>query len=130
VGEHTSAAPQKIEDPQIVQRPFAQEVRITNAILCVRDDFLGENFHDKIAAIRKPKGCARHFECEAHNALGLGVECEAVQKFGDGHDALLAVQAGAQIVSLSHRRLMKSRLIGRAAADDERSLRLIRTLGD
>jgi hypothetical protein len=47
------------------------------AILCVRDDFLGENFDDRIAAIRKPKAYARHLECDAHNALGLGVECEA-----------------------------------------------------
>jgi hypothetical protein len=38
------------------------------------DDFLGDYADDGVRSIRKPKGCNRRFERDAHDALSLGVE--------------------------------------------------------
>src|SRR5262249_5468598 len=63
------------------------------------DDSLGDDFVGEIAAVRKPKGYASHFEREAQDALGLGVEFGVVQEWGDRHGRPLVVQAGARPVS-------------------------------
>ena len=34
----------------------------------------------------KLKSCASHFECDAHDLVGLGIEFGTVQKLRDGHD--------------------------------------------
>src|SRR5262249_32687436 len=49
------------------------------------DDALGDDFVGEIAAVGKPKGYASHFECDAHDALGLKVEFGAVQEWGNRH---------------------------------------------
>src|SRR5262249_27184202 len=63
------------------------------------DDSLGDDFVGEIAAVRKPKGYASHFEREAQDALGLGVEFGVVQEWGDRHGRPLVVQAGARLIS-------------------------------
>jgi hypothetical protein len=55
----------------------------------------------------KPKGYASHFECDAHDPLGLGVEFESVQEWGNRHDALPHRRERDR--SLSHRRLAQGR---------------------
>src|SRR4030081_212965 len=63
-------------------------MRIANAFFRERDDFLSEDFDGGVGSIRKPEGCARHLECEAHDAPSLGVEVGAIQIWGDGHNTL------------------------------------------
>jgi hypothetical protein len=36
--------------------------------------------------VGKLKSCAGHFECDAHDLLGLGIEFGTVQKLRDGHN--------------------------------------------
>jgi hypothetical protein len=63
---------------KIVQRPLAKHVRVSLAFFRQFDDFLGDYRDDRIVSIRKSEGRTRHFECDAHDALGLGVEFEAI----------------------------------------------------
>src|SRR6266536_5185079 len=83
----------------VIKCPLAQEIRVDHAFLRERNDSLGEYFGDCVGSIRKSEGCPRHFEGNSHNSSSLRIEAVAVQKLGDGHDALLAVQAGARPVS-------------------------------
>jgi hypothetical protein len=81
----------------VVQRLLAESIWIDQAVLCERYDSLGNCFVSDVSSVFKFKGCTRHFVCDAHDAPGLRIESVTVEEFGDRHNALLAVQAGAQI---------------------------------
>src|SRR5262249_8626533 len=70
---------------KFLQDAFTQKIGITLAGLGKFDDALGDDFVGEIAAVGKPKGYASHFECDAHDALGLKIEFGAVQEWGNRH---------------------------------------------
>jgi len=67
---------------KFLQGAFTQQIGIALAGLSKLDDSLGDDFVGEIAAVRKPKGYASHFECDAYDAFGLGVEFGVVQEWG------------------------------------------------
>ena len=40
----------------------------------------------RFALVANLKSCASHFECYAHDPIGLGIEFGTIQKMRDGHD--------------------------------------------
>src|SRR5262249_14490768 len=84
---------------KFLQDAFTQQIGIALAGLGELDDSLGDDFVGEIAAVRKPKGYASHFEREAQDALGLGVGNGVI---GMGAPSSCRRERGR---SLSHRRL-------------------------
>jgi len=66
---------------------FAESIGITLACLRERDDSPGKDCIGVIAPLLF-KGDAGHFERDAHEALGLGVEFMAVKEWRERHGAL------------------------------------------
>jgi hypothetical protein len=62
---------------KFLQDAFTQNIGITLAGLGKFDDPLSDDFVSEIASVCKPKGYASHFECNAHDPRGLGVEADA-----------------------------------------------------
>src|SRR5215831_2798120 len=87
-----------------LQDAFTQQIGIALAGFGEFDDSLGDDFIGEIAAVRKPKGYASHFERDAQDALGLGVEFGVVQEWGDRHGCPSS-RRRERDRSLSHRRL-------------------------
>jgi hypothetical protein len=61
---------------QIVQRSLAKQVRIALAGFRKLDDFVG----DYLIWICQVKSRPRHFECDAHDPLGLKIELVVVKE--------------------------------------------------
>src|SRR5215472_19055272 len=89
---------------KFLQDAFTQKIGITLAGLGKFDDALGDDFGGEITAVGKPKGYASHFECDAHDALGLKVEFGVVQEWGNRHGRPSLCRRERDR-SLSHRRL-------------------------
>src|SRR5262245_55918223 len=89
---------------KFLQDAFTQQIGIALAGFGQFDDSLGDDFIGEIAAVRKPKGYASHFERDAQDALGLGVEFGVVQEWGDPHGRPSS-RRRERDRSLSHRRL-------------------------
>jgi hypothetical protein len=71
---------------KFLQHSLTQKIGIEFAGFCKLDNSFGDSFIDKIALVANLKSCASHFECYAHDPLGLGIEFAIVQKLRDGHD--------------------------------------------
>jgi hypothetical protein len=69
-----------------LQCPLAQKIGIALASLGKFEDSPRDNFVGEIAPVRKPEGHANHFERNAHDARGFGVEPAVVQECRDGHE--------------------------------------------
>jgi hypothetical protein len=52
------------------------------------DDSVGDYRDDRVCSIPKMQGRARHFECDPHDALDLGVDVLTVQVWSNRHAAL------------------------------------------
>src|SRR5262245_34536021 len=89
---------------KFLQDAFTQKVGITLAGLGKFDDALGDDFVGEIAAVRKPKGYASHFERDSQDALDLKVEFGAVQEWGNRHGRPSLCRRERDW-SLGHRRL-------------------------
>jgi hypothetical protein len=76
-----------------LQCGLTQDVGIALAGLRKFDDPLGDYWGKSITAIRKPKGYASRFECDAQDTRRLGVKSFTVQKLSDWH--------GGTVISLS-----------------------------
>jgi hypothetical protein len=63
---------------KFLQHASTYKIGITLAALGKFDDPLGDDFVEEVAPVYKPKGNARHLECDAHDAFGLGIEFMAV----------------------------------------------------
>jgi hypothetical protein len=63
---------------KIAQRQIRKEIGISLAGFRKLDDSLRDYCDDGIVSIRKSKGRECHFQCDAHDALGLGIELLAV----------------------------------------------------
>ena len=63
---------------KLVQNPFAQQIGIALAGFRKLYDPVGDHCDGGVVSIRKAKGSPGHFECDAHNARGLGIKFEAV----------------------------------------------------
>ncbi len=61
---------------------------LCSSLFASLDDFVGDYRDDRVCSIRKMQGRARHFECDPHDALDLGVDVLAVQVWSNGHAAL------------------------------------------
>src|SRR5262249_4191096 len=68
------------------QHTLTQKIGIEFARFCKLDNSFGDSFIDEIALVIKLKSYASHFECGAHDPLGLEIESGTVQKLRDGHD--------------------------------------------
>ncbi len=71
---------------KFAQHRLTQAIRIEFAGFCTLDNSFDDSFTNKITLVAKLKGCASHFECDAHDLLGLGIEFGTVQKLRDWHD--------------------------------------------
>jgi hypothetical protein len=67
---------------------ITQNIGIEFAGSCKFDNFLGDHFIGKIAAVSQSKSKTSHFERETHDASGLGIEFGIAQKLRDRHDDL------------------------------------------
>jgi hypothetical protein len=67
-----------------IQCPITQPIGVALAVFGKLDDALGNYFGDWVRSTY-PKGRARHFKCDPHDALGFIIESEAVQAPGDRH---------------------------------------------
>jgi hypothetical protein len=63
---------------KFLQNAFTQKVGIAFAGSRKFDNSLGDHFVGEVASMRKAKGCATHFERQAHDTRGLGVESDVV----------------------------------------------------
>ena len=64
----------------MLQHRLTQKIGIEFAGFRKLNNSFGDSFIDKIALVGKLKSCASHFECDAHDVLGLGIEFGTVQK--------------------------------------------------
>jgi hypothetical protein len=94
---------------KFLQNSLTQKIGIEFAGFCKLDNSFGDSFIDKIALVANLKSCASHFECYAHDPLGLGIEFAIVQKLRDGHDLspLSAMELGALSAGQSGDGLLK-----------------------
>src|SRR5215813_8577462 len=79
---------------KFLQYRLTQKIGIEFAGFRKFNNSFGDSFIDKIALIGKLKSYASHFECDAHDLLGLGIEFGAVQKLRDGHDPSPTIGSG------------------------------------
>src|SRR5262249_44911192 len=56
------------------QHTLTQKIGIEFACFCKLDNSFDDSFTNKIVLVAKLKGCASHFECDAHDPLGLGID--------------------------------------------------------
>ena len=70
---------------KFLQHSLTQDIGIKLAGFCKLDNLFSDSFPQN-ALVAKLKSCASHFECDAHDPLGLGIEFGTVQKLRDGHD--------------------------------------------
>jgi hypothetical protein len=82
-----------------LQCALTQNIGVGLTLFRKVDNSFRDDFVSLVGPVRKSKGYATHFECDAHDAYGLAIKLRTVQKWGYGHDALLSVQAGARLVS-------------------------------
>ena len=109
---------------KINQCLLAKPIRIGLACFGEFNHLLGDDLVNKVASIRKAKGCTDHFVCHAHDARGLEIEFLAVQEWIDGH-ATLARSTGGSAIGLS----ATGAWVGPRSVM-KRTLSLIRTLSD
>jgi len=69
---------------KFLQRRLTQKIGIESAGFCKLDNSFGDLFIDKIALVVKLKSRESHFECDAHDPVGLGIEFGTFQKLRDG----------------------------------------------
>src|SRR5262249_50639796 len=69
----------------LLRHGFTQKINIVFPGFCKLNNSFGDSLISKIAFVAKLKSCASHFECDAHDALGLGVEFGTIQKLSYRH---------------------------------------------
>ena len=104
---------------QIVQRQFAKLVGIAHACAGKLDNLVGYSFRDGIDFIHS-EGCACPFEGDPHGPLSFGIKSQAVQEFGDGHDAFTFYRRHYVVGSIHHAVV----LLGRLLRTNDLSIRL------
>ena len=72
------------------QHRLTQKIGIEFTSFCKLNNPFGDSFIKNIASIAKLKSFASHFECDAHDPRGLGIEVGAAKKLRDGHDPQLS----------------------------------------
>jgi hypothetical protein len=71
------------------QHRLTQKIGIEFTGFCKLNNLFGDSFISKIVSTAKLKSFASHFECDAHDPRGLGIEVGAAKKLRDGHDLQL-----------------------------------------
>jgi hypothetical protein len=66
-------------------KALAEQIGVALAGFRKLDDFIGDVREDGMSGLRNTESRARQFECDAHDALGLGVKALTIQKRSDWH---------------------------------------------